>query len=144
MVQREQDLGKRMRAQVQEAGDRAKIQQTKSVDGNGEVITIQPATAMGQATTTWIGHVQIDQADDMEYMMEIWRNRCAITGARLGVVLHLVRWDRSQPSTCNNLVLVSANVLDAFESDPEAFKASMDPVARHRIEERLDSCRIDR
>ena len=93
MVQREQDLGKRMRAQVQEAGDRAKIQQTKSVNGNGEVITIQPATAMGKATITWIGHAQIDQADDMEYMMEIWRYRCAITGARLGVVLHLVRWD---------------------------------------------------
>ena len=64
--------------------------------------------------------------------------------ARLGVVLHLVRWDRSQPSACNNLVLVSANVLDEFERDPEAFKASMNPVARHRIEERLDSSRIDR
>ena len=147
LVQREQDFAKRVRIQVQEAGDRSITQQTKSVNGDGELITIRAANGdlktKLQPTIIWIGHVQIDQADDMEYMMEIWRNRCAITGARLGVVLHLVRWNRSRPSTCNNLVLISANVLDEFERDPETFKASIDSATRQCIEKRLDSCRVD-
>jgi len=144
-AQREQVLFHQVRERVQAAGElRATTQETTSVNGDGELITIQAEDGKSARTTIWIGLPQIDLADDMEYLMEIWRSRCAITGARLGVVLHLVRWDRSRPSTCDNLVLISANVLNKFEADPEVFKAGLDPDIRRSIEERLASCRIDR
>jgi len=153
LVSREQAFFHQMRREVAAAGvDRATTEETTSVNGDGELIRIMNPTPKEDknvsrtttTTTTWIGQVQIDQTDDMEYLMEIWRNRCAVTGARLGVTLHLVRWDRARPSTCDNLVLVSANVLPKYEADPVAFQASMDPVVRKSIEERLASCRIDR
>ena len=145
LVQREQALFRRVRQEAAAAGERATMEETTSANGDGELIRIRREDGGGQTTAVyWIGQVQIDQADDMEYLMEIWRNRCAVTGARLGVVLHLVRWDRSRPSTCDNLVLVSAHVLPKFEADPAAFQESMDPVVRTAIEERLASCRIDR
>jgi len=144
-AQREQVLFHQVRERVQAAGQaRTTTQETTSVNGDGELITIQAEDGKSARTTIWIGLPQIDQGDDMEYLMEIWRSRCAITGARLGVVLHLVRWDRSRPSTCDNLVLISANVLKKFEADPEVFKAGLDPDIRRSIEERLASCRIDR
>ena len=35
---------------------------------------------------TYTGPVEIDH-DDVEYLYGVWRNRCAITNARLGTVL---------------------------------------------------------
>lgn len=89
---------------------------------------------------TWIGPVQID-ADDVEYLLEIWRNRCGVTGARLGTTLHLVRWDRTKPSTCDNLVLVSTHALKNIEKHGQG-KIPAPVIAL--IEQRLATCRTDR
>jgi len=62
----------------------------------------------------WLGPVQID-GEDMDLLMEVWRNRCAVTDSRLGTVLELVRWDLSKPSLCNNLVLMGAKALSQFD-----------------------------
>lgn len=87
--------------------------------------------------------LQVDQ-EDVEYLLELWRNKCAVTGDRLGVVLELVRWDLTKPTICSNLVLVSSNAISNFDLlHVEANKKNMDPAVRHRIESRLESCRID-
>ena len=89
----------------------------------------------------WIGRVQVDM-DDMEYLYEIWRNRCAITQARLGATLRPTRWDKSKPSTCDNLVLMSAEALKKF--DKAGGKDSVDPEIARVIQDRLATCIIDR
>jgi len=88
---------------------------------------------------TWIGPLQIDQ-DDMVYLLDIWRNRCAATGNRMGNVLELVRWDTSKPSLCNNLVLLGASALKKFE---QMGKDSIPPDVRQTIENRLTSSNAD-
>jgi len=89
---------------------------------------------------TWVGPVQIDQ-DDVEYLMsEVWRNRCAATGARLGSVLELVRWDNSKPSVCSNLVLMSVKAVAIFD---EKGQDGFNEQIRNKIDTRLASCRID-
>lgn len=100
----------------------------------------------GTQKTYWVGGPQFDMYDDLEYMCELWRNRCAITGARLGTVLQLARWNWEKPSTVENLVLLSASVLKHFDgnTDPELFKARMDSNVRELIERRLASSKIDR
>jgi len=87
----------------------------------------------------WVGSVQVD-GDDMEYLMEIWRNRCAVTGERLGVVLELARWDLSKASTCNNLVLMSAKAMQKFDKEGIS---SVPEAVQQEIERRLNSCRLD-
>lgn len=110
-----------------------------------ELVTVVPSSGENPSVTYWVGDPQIDIYEDMEYLCEIWRNRCAITGARLGTVLQLARWDWSKPSTCDNLVLLSAAVLKHFDScDPNLYKEQMDPSKRESIEKRLALCRIDR
>lgn len=88
----------------------------------------------------WVGPIQIDQ-DDISYLMEIWRNRCAVTGDRLGTVLELVRWDMAKPSTCNNLVLMSAAAMEKFVQP--GGKEAVPENVRKVIETRLASCNID-
>jgi hypothetical protein len=150
---REQVLSARVRAESTAMESSAKvtsstgivsvrIDPTTSVHGAGELVTISQLN--GSCMSTWIGELQIDQNEDVEYLLEIWRNRCAVTGARLGTVLHLTRWNLSRPSTCDNLVLVSANVLPQIEADPEGYKCRMDLAIRTSIEQRLASCRVDR
>jgi len=88
----------------------------------------------------WIGPVQID-ADDVEYMLtEIWRNRCCVSGQRLGTVLELARWDLSKPSNCQNLVLLGVKAMQQFDKDG---RDSIPVDIRRKVEERLKSCRID-
>jgi tRNA A37 threonylcarbamoyladenosine dehydratase len=87
----------------------------------------------------WIGPVQVDK-DDMEYLLEIWRNRCAVTGDRLGAVLELVRWDLTKPSSCQNLVLMGSKALQKFE---KFGKDSIPADVQKEIEKRLQSCRLD-
>ena len=94
----------------------------------------------------YIGPVQID-ADDVEYLMaELWKNRCAISGERLGTVLELHRWDKSRPATPNNLVLMSLKSAQKFEKDFEELgdgKEGVDVDVRKKIEARLAMCVLD-
>lgn len=96
----------------------------------------------GESSTTpapWVGPVQVD-SNDVEFLIStVWRQRCAVTGAKLGTVLELVRWDMSRPSSADNLVLVdqgSLNKFDACGRDGE--KAFGDQIAR-KVERRLRS-----
>jgi hypothetical protein len=83
------------------------------------------------------GPLQMDH-DDIEYLMGVWRNRCGVTGARLGTVLEMVRWDLSKPATCDNLVLMSNHALKAYD---EQGRANIPDNVLKRIEERLAACR---
>jgi tRNA threonylcarbamoyladenosine dehydratase len=89
---------------------------------------------------TWIGPTQIDQ-DDVAYLMEVWRNRCAVTGDRLGTVMELARWDMSKPTSCNNLVLMSTHALKSF--DAPGGKEAIPKEVRLVIEKRLESCNVE-
>ncbi|GAX15316.1 hypothetical protein FisN_8Hh382 [Fistulifera solaris] len=90
----------------------------------------------------WIGPLQVDQ-DDIDYLMQVWRNRCAVTQARLGTIFHLVRWDVSQPSDLHNLVLISAGALQKYDN-PSDFLRSWETIpndVRETIELRLQAIR---
>jgi tRNA threonylcarbamoyladenosine dehydratase len=94
----------------------------------------------------WVGPIQID-TDDVEYILqEVWRNRCCISGASLGTVLHIVRWDLSKPSNCQNIVVLGAKALVVYEKalDETGDGRSGFPLdARSRIESRLSTCMVD-
>ena len=95
---------------------------------------------------TYIGEVQIDP-DDVEYLMaELWKNKCAISGDRLGTVLELYRWDMTKPATPNNLVLLSVKSAQKFERDFEEIgdgRKGVDDTIRAKIEKRLAMCVLD-
>jgi hypothetical protein len=145
---REQNISQKVRLDAETTrtnGQNVIVEETQSIHGSGELITIYNGKSENNIESkTWIGELQIDQSDDMDYLLEIWRNRCAITGARLGTVLHVVRWDRSKPSTCDNLIVICANVLKQYESNPWQYQQKMDAKIRQAIIERLASCRVDR
>lgn len=111
-----------------------KIQKRLEEEAN---VTASPQARM--ISGNWVGPPQVD-FDDVEYMLEVWRNRCAVTGDRLGTVLELVRWDPSRPSTCQNLVLMGAKAIKRFDAQG---KESIPTEVRRTIEERLQSCRVD-
>ena len=83
------------------------------------------------------GPLEVDK-DDMEYLLGVWRNRCAVSGARLGATLHVVRWDLNKPATTSNLVIMASGALQKF--DEEGISSIPDNI-RERIENRLASCR---
>lgn len=85
---------------------------------------------------SYTGPIEID-SDDVEYFYGIWRNRCAVTGAKIGAVLGLTRWDASKPATTDNIVLMSKPAMQRFD---EKGKSSIDPTIRARIEDRLAAC----
>jgi tRNA threonylcarbamoyladenosine dehydratase len=87
----------------------------------------------------WVGSIQID-VDDVEYLLEIWRNRCGVTGDKLGTTLELVRWDMTKPSTCDNLVLMGVRAIKLFDTMGQM---SVPESIRTRIEQRLRSCTIE-
>jgi hypothetical protein len=91
--------------------------------------------------SVWIGPLQIDR-DDVEYLNEIWRNRCGVTNARLGTTLELVRWNNAKPSRCDNLVLMCTAAIQAF--DKPGGKEKIPAYVVQRIEERLATCQNDR
>jgi tRNA A37 threonylcarbamoyladenosine dehydratase len=95
---------------------------------------------------TYIGTIQIDP-DDVEYLMaELWKNKCAVSGERLGTVLELYRWDMTRPATPNNLVLLSVKSAQKFEKDFEELgdgRKGVDDKNRARIEKRLSMCVLD-
>lgn len=94
----------------------------------------------------WVGPVQID-GDDVEYLLaEVWRNRCAITGDRLGTVFELCRWDMTRKSDCTNLVLMGVRTIEKFDIDTKNIGDGRDgipPEVRSRIEKRLATCKVD-
>ena len=94
----------------------------------------------------YIGPILIDP-DDVEYLMvELWRNRCGVTGDRLGTSLELYRWDRTRPATPNNLVLMSMKAAQKFEKDFEALgdgRRGLDVDVVKRVEARLSTCILD-
>jgi len=49
---------------------------------------------------TFVGPVQINDGDVECLILEVWRNRCAVTKEQLGVGVELMRWDLTKPSTC--------------------------------------------
>jgi tRNA threonylcarbamoyladenosine dehydratase len=91
---------------------------------------------------TYIGPIGISQ-DDVEYLLEIWHNRCAITGGRLGVTLALVRWDPNQPGTCSNLVLMTTNYILQYYDNPEHGRAAIPLSVQREVERRLATCKLD-
>ncbi len=86
---------------------------------------------------SYTGPVEIDW-DDVEYLYGIWRNKCGVTGAKIGAVLGLVRWDYSKPATPDNLVLVSRPTMKKID---EIGKDFIDASVIERIENRLKACR---
>lgn len=97
---------------------------------------------LGNGKTVWLGPLQVDQ-DDIDYLMQVWRNRCAVTQARLGTIFHLVRWDVSQPSDLHNLVLMSAGALQKYDN-PLDYHCSWETIpsdVRQTIELRLQAIR---
>mmetsp|Transcript_26344 Transcript_26344/g.57782 ORF Transcript_26344/g.57782 Transcript_26344/m.57782 type:complete len:515 (+) Transcript_26344:85-1629(+) len=94
----------------------------------------------------WVGPAQVD-LDDVEYLMaEVWRNRCAVNGDRLGTVLELVRWDLSKPSNPSNLVLMGTKALQDFDKAYEKSgdgRDSIAPAVREKVEARLATAKVD-
>ena len=88
----------------------------------------------------WVGPIGIDY-DDVEYILELWRYRCAITGEKLGKPLGFARWDESKPSDVDNIIMVSANGLKSF-LDKAGGRDLIPEAVRKRIEERLESTRL--
>jgi len=86
---------------------------------------------------TFRGALEIDM-DDVEYIMGVWRNCCAVTGARLGTTLELVRWDMTKPATADNVVVMSVPAIHTYD---EKGKDGFPEPIRKRIEFRLAMCR---
>jgi len=83
--------------------------------------------------------VEVD-TDDVEYLMaELWRNRCLISGDRLGTQLELIKWDIKKKATLSNLVLMSAKGMKKFKE--AGGKEGIDAQVRERIEARLELAR---
>ena len=137
-------IGKNVRNKMHQHLKRREDTATKTALDKNETRDIDasnlPQNGVVLQDGTWIGPLQVDQ-DDICYLMEVWRNRCAVTGARLGTVLELVRWDMSKPALCNNLVLIGAPALKKFDA-PGGKEAIPDDI-KEVIERRLASCNID-
>lgn len=90
-----------------------------------------------QVNASYTGRIEIGP-DDIDYLLGVWRNRCGVTGARLGTVLELVRWDLSKPATSDNLVLMCTHALKAYDTEG---KSSIPEEIQQRIEARLAASR---
>lgn len=103
-----------------------------------DIVVADPIHGGQVVNGQWVGPLQID-SDDVEFLLELWRNRCAVTGSRLGTVLELARWDLSMPSTCDNLVLLGTSAMQQFD---KVGKLKIQAAAVRAIEERLQQCRM--
>jgi tRNA A37 threonylcarbamoyladenosine dehydratase len=86
---------------------------------------------------SYTGKIEI-MNDDIDYLLGMWRNRCAVTGARLGTVLSLARWDLSKPATSDNLVLMCTHALKAYD---QKGKDTIPEEIQKKIESRLATAR---
>jgi hypothetical protein len=110
-------------------------------DGPGALLWKELNSKGGMIGGVWVGPLAID-IDDFDYLLDVWRNRCAVTGSRLGTVLQLTRWNMQLPGTCDNLVLMSQHALLAY--DKEGGKDKIPAHVRKTIEARLATCILDR
>ncbi|GMI34794.1 hypothetical protein TeGR_g12157 [Tetraparma gracilis] len=77
--------------------------------------------------------------DDVEHLMsELWRNRCGITGERLGSALELIKWDEGREAAVDNLVLMSAKGLARWK---KGGRGGLEAHVVERIEGRLEAAR---
>jgi tRNA A37 threonylcarbamoyladenosine dehydratase len=97
----------------------------------------QIASGKLQVNASYTGKIEIGP-DDTEYLLGVWRNRCGVTGARLGTLLQLVRWDLSKPATSDNLVIMCTHALKAYD---EEGRSSVPEEVQIRIEARLAAAR---
>ena len=68
----------------------------------------------GESHPSWVFGCSID-IDDIEFIMsDLWSNRCAITGERLGNMLELYKWVPTEVACAENLVLMSARGRKTF------------------------------
>lgn len=88
----------------------------------------------------WVGPLGIE-SEDVDYLLEIWRYRCVLTGDKLGKTLLFARWDESEPSTADNIILVSAAGLKQYLDKPGG-RDEIPLDVRKRVEDRLERCRI--
>jgi hypothetical protein len=107
---------------------------TDHVDGNDDNDTDDDSGG----NKLYTGRVEID-SDDVEYLYGVWRNRCAVTGARIGTTLFLARWNLCKPATTDNLILISQPALERLDNVGKV--KSVPTHVRHRINQRLASCR---
>jgi tRNA A37 threonylcarbamoyladenosine dehydratase len=110
-------------------------------DSPGALLWKELNSKGGMVGGVWVGPLSID-IDDFDYLLDVWRNRCAVTGARLGTTLQLTRWDMQRPGTCDNLVLMSQHALLAY--DKEGGKDKIPAHVQKTIEARLATCILDR
>jgi len=96
-----------------------------------------------EAGPIWTGPVGIDDGDVEYILSELWRNRCAMTGDRLGTVLTLARWDLSRPSSPSNIVLLGAKALAKFDKcgGSREFLGEEDAAVCAKIDRRFASVR---
>jgi len=67
-------------------------------------------------TGLWFGPCQIYK-EDVDFVLQLWRNRCAVTQQKLGHPLVLVRWDMTKPSHVDNLVLMTASAVKKYYNE---------------------------
>ena len=84
----------------------------------------------------WVGTSQIDM-DDVDFLLSTqWRQKCAITTAKLGTVLELIRWDMSKPPTLDNLVLMGIKSIRKFDESGWD-RSTFGEDVRKKVEKRL-------
>ncbi len=110
------------------------LQHVKNREGE-----VRKAIEKGDAPEGAVASCLID-IDDVEFLMsQLWKNRCLISGERLGNTLELIKWDVKQPASVNNLVLMSAKGLKKFK---EVGREGLDRSIVDAIERRLQSVDI--
>lgn len=83
--------------------------------------------------------------NDADFLLSTqWKQKCCITGAKLGTVLELVRWDMSKPSTADNLVLMSIKCIQKLDSTKGWNKGEVfDPEVIEKVEKRMNMFKDD-
>ena len=81
--------------------------------------------------------------DDVDFIISTqWRQKCAVSSARLGTILELVRWDITKASTLDNIVLMGIKCIRKFDEsgwDRNVFGEDV----RKKVEQRLACARDD-
>lgn len=118
--------------------------EVRSEEASKEALRIQGqrTSLLTHRISSWVNNPTSSQVDtdDVEYLMaELWRNRCLISGDRLGTQLELIKWDIKKKATLSNLVLMSAKGMKKFKE--AGGKEGIDAQVRERIEARLELAR---
>jgi len=69
--------------------------------------------------------MKVDKSDIDTIVSEVWRERSAVTGKRMGAQsqgMTLCRWDRNRPTAPDNLVLMTGKEAEKCDKEgPHAF-----------------------